>query len=44
MLWVILTDKILASDKPGLLIMMAMSALFNIFICWLVDLRKKGKK
>lgn len=44
MLWVIFTDKILAVDKPGIIILMAMSAALNIFICWLVDCRCKNKQ
>ena len=44
MLWVIFTDKILAVDKPGIIILMAMSAALNIFICWLVSVRCKNKQ
>ena len=44
MLWVLFTDKILATDKPGILILMFMSATINIFICHLVSVRCKNKR
>ena len=44
MLWVLLTDKILPSDKPGLIIMMAISMLVNVGIMKLVELRCGKRK
>lgn len=44
MLWVIFTDKILPSDKAGIIILMVLSMLMNLFIVWLVDCRCKNKQ